>query len=75
MGVNRKLDEPIPVYDAPGRPIPAPVLTNEHRVQASPDFGGAADYGPLATPASDAYPELGFRYVGSFFAGLRSRPS
>ena len=73
MGVNRKLDEPIPVYDAPGRPIPAPVLTNEHRVQASPVFGGAADYGPLATPAFDAYPELGFRYVGSFFTSYYNR--
>lgn len=73
MGVNRKLDEPIPVYDAPGRPIPAPVLTNEHRGQADPALSGAADYGLLVTPISDAYPGRDYLYVGSFYAAFYNR--
>ncbi len=73
MGVNRKFAEPVAVYDAYGRPTPEPVLVNEHRVQASPAFAGAADYGPLSTPAHDAYPDRGYRYVGSFFASYYNR--
>lgn len=72
MGVNRKFQEPVVVYDAYGRPTPAPVLTNEHVADA-----GAR----LITMSKDAlvageavtYAPLGMRPFASFFGTFYNR--